>query len=494
MTKKAKAQSLIFSAITVVLATLLALLPLNSAESATVRKIIFPVIGKSSFVNDFNAPRWLPSRGKVKHNATDIIANKRQPLVSAVNGTIIDVQYPEARWGYNITIRDSAGYRYTYIHMNNDNRGNDNKGGPMRAYAVDMNVGNKVVAGQLIGWVGDSGYSNGIPHLHFEIEAPNGSRINPYYSLRAAKRISQPVSHPTLPNEILPYGAFRGGANLAMGNFDTDSQSEFVTGAGPGGGPHVRAYDHNNRVLTSFYAYSTAFKGGVDVATGDIDGDGIDELITGAYSAGNPHVKIFKLDGRLMKSFYAFESSMNKGVKVSSGDVDGDGMDEVAVVNGPGRGSEMRLFKIGSGQPQLMHSLSPYTAAYTSTIDISIGDVIGDSKEEIVTVAGLSGSIKIFDQNGLMLKNFSANGSTNRAHLRISIENVRLNTSKSEILTIPSYGYPEVKMHNGNGLLVGKRYFLERWWAGNYDIAAGYDTSKASAGGNRRSTVRLGID
>src|SRR5690349_12308451 len=96
-------------------------------EVSAARSIIFPVIGSSSYSNDFYAPR-----GDIRHNAIDILAGKGQKLVAAVDGTIVDVQYPQPNWGYSVTIRDTDGYRYTYIHMNDDNPGtNDGKGGGM---------------------------------------------------------------------------------------------------------------------------------------------------------------------------------------------------------------------------------------------------------------------------------------------------------------------------------------------------------------------------
>ena len=64
-----------------------------------------------------------------------------------------------------------------------------------------------------------------------------------------------------------------------------DGVAEIITGAGPGGGPHVRVFELNGGGLTelaSFFAYDPAFPGGVFVAGGDVDGDGIAEVITGA--------------------------------------------------------------------------------------------------------------------------------------------------------------------------------------------------------------------
>ena len=54
-----------------------------------------------------------------------------------------------------------------------------------------------------------------------------------------------------------------------------------VTGAGPGGGPHVKLWHADGSFAdVEFQAYAEAFRGGVDVAMGDINADGVDEIIT----------------------------------------------------------------------------------------------------------------------------------------------------------------------------------------------------------------------
>src|SRR5437867_1542287 len=75
----------------------------------------------------------------------------------------------------------------------------------------------------------------------------------------------------------------------------TGSPGFIVTGAGPGGGSHVRAFLGDGRATAvSFFAYPPGFTGGVHVAAGDVDGDGFPEIITGAGAGGGPHVRVFK--------------------------------------------------------------------------------------------------------------------------------------------------------------------------------------------------------
>lgn len=129
--------------------------------------------------------------------------------------------------------------------------------------------------------------------------------------------------------------AFRGGVNTAAGNFDGDARTpdQLITAAGTNGGPHVIMWDMvqapDGKITVAgkraeFFAYDSRFNGGVNVATGDLDGDGRAELITAPMGRGGPHVKIWKFDVSdsrfvLVHEFMAFETTFTGGVNISSG-------------------------------------------------------------------------------------------------------------------------------------------------------------------------------
>src|SRR5439155_23822312 len=103
------------------------------------------------------------------------------------------------------------------------------------------------------------------------------------------------------------------------------------TGAGPGGGSHVRVFDNNgNPTAVSFFAYPPGFAGGVHIAMGDVDGDGFPEIITGAGAGGGPHVRVFKFNpdtGAVspIAGFSPCNPAFGGGVVVAAGDLNGDG-------------------------------------------------------------------------------------------------------------------------------------------------------------------------
>lgn len=465
---------------------------------AAERSILFPVLGGGRYSNDFNAPR---SNGL--HHATDIFAEKHRPLVAAVDGTITFVGYPQPSYGYYVQITDADGYEYNYIHINNDNPGTDDgQGGGMNAYAPDMKRGNKVTRGQLIGWLGDSGNAETTPpHLHFEIIRPDGSPVDPYTVLIEApiKHDLQRFDYPALSGEVLPYGPYNPELNIAIGNLDGDPAPEFITSPGKGNGAHIKVYERNmTETANQFFAYSEQFTGGSDVAAGDVDGDGIDEIITSAGVGGGPHIKAFKTNGQLVASFYAYDQSFTGGVSVAAGDVDGDGIDEIITGTGIGGGPHVRIFKANGVE---LTGFYAYHPNFYGGVDVSAGDTSGDGKAEIVVGAGPGGGphVQTLAYNSStkqvsVVSSFYAYEPQVTSGVKVSAGNVRsnINGSKQEILTAPRFsGGPHIRMFDGNSNLVTAKMYMEEWWVGSYDIAAGEGFSLVSTGVNRRAAVRV---
>jgi hypothetical protein len=125
--------------------------------------------------------------------------------------------------------------------------------------------------------------------------------------------------------------AFRGGVNITIGDLNNDGWYEIIAGAGVGGGPHIRVFNKHGEVINpGFFAFDEYFRGGVNVSAGDINGDGIDEIIAGPGYGGAPEVRVFDKDGNWQTTpFYAFDESERRGVEVSSSDIDGDGIFEI---------------------------------------------------------------------------------------------------------------------------------------------------------------------
>jgi len=129
--------------------------------------------------------------------------------------------------------------------------------------------------------------------------------------------------------------SFRGGVHIATGDVDGDGQQDIILGTGMGGGPQIRVVNGADLSdMGSFFAFESTFRGGVELATGDLDGDGVDEIIIGAGNRGGPVMKIARANGEILSAFFALESTLRSGVFVGAGDIDRDGKDELLVTPG----------------------------------------------------------------------------------------------------------------------------------------------------------------
>jgi hypothetical protein len=121
-----------------------------------------------------------------------------------------------------------------------------------------------------------------------------------------------------------------GGLSIAVGDVLPDptdtataATAEYVTGSGPGSVGVVRVFSNSgNQQLSAFVPFA-GFTGGVNVAVGDVLGDGKLEIIAAVATNGPPHVKVFKPDGTLLSSFYAFSPGFLGGLNIAVGNVQG---------------------------------------------------------------------------------------------------------------------------------------------------------------------------
>lgn len=216
-------------------------------------------------------------------------------------------------------------------------------------------------------------------------------------------------------HNLLAYeGSFRGGVYVAAGDVNGDGVMDVVTGAGAGStGGHVKVFDgRDGSVLSSFLSESAGYTGGVRVATGDVNGDGYADIVTGTGEGVAAHVKVFSgRDGALLRSVVAFNPTFSGGVYVAAGDVNGDGRADVVVGAGGGSGGpRVKVFDGLTGAA--VRDFQAFEASFTGGVRVAAGDVNGDGKADLVVGAGpgdAGGHVKVFDgATGAAIHSFQA--------------------------------------------------------------------------------------
>jgi murein DD-endopeptidase MepM/ murein hydrolase activator NlpD len=200
------------------------------------RPIVFPVLGPVTYADGWGDCRDGCER---RHVGTDIIGVQMQPLLAAVDGTVTRISPdPTGISGVVVTITDAEGWRYNYFHVNNDTPGTDD-GLALDSWEIapGLEVGSKVVAGQVIGYMGNSGNAEAsVTHLHFEIRDPSGLAHPSYAALRTAEARQActigigPWSTPALADGAELRGKATSPAALRLGSTNEGATIDLATG------------------------------------------------------------------------------------------------------------------------------------------------------------------------------------------------------------------------------------------------------------------------
>ena len=265
------------------------------------------------------------------------------------------------------------------------------------------------------------------------------------------------------------------GVNVAAGDIDGDGYDEIITAPGPNplAPAEINVFDRNGNQLhyLSIFAFDPAtYLYGATVASADFDGDGHYEVIagTGAGKANSAYVKIYVYDPlsqQLVDSgIDLVPYNKNYGVNVAVGDVDGDGAPEL--ITSPGPGSKnlgiVRVWNIdtSAGTGQWRHALwREFTvqSEYKYSVTIASADVNGDGIDEIITGDGPHSKardvVRIYDQDGVLLNIWQAGTAFNGYGAKVAAGDLD-NDGIADIIVAPGPGagnQAHVKVFDING-------------------------------------------
>jgi hypothetical protein len=254
---------------------------------------------------------------------------------------------------------------------------------------------------------------------------------------------------------------FLGGVRVAIGDINGDGIPDVVTAPGPGGGPDIRVYDGGNgNLILEFLAYGPFFQGGVFVAVGDINGDGKPEIITGPDQGGGPDVRVFDSSGNLVREFLAYGPFFIGGVHVAAGDVNGDGKADIITGAGPTGSPNVTVFS--GADNSVLQNFNAYGSFFVGGVYVAAGDVNGDGKADIITGAGPTGgpNVLVFSgADGSVLQNFLAFNSSFTGGVRVAATDLN-GDGKADIFAAQGPGGPpHVQGFNGATLATLDDFF-----------------------------------
>jgi hypothetical protein len=264
--------------------------------------------------------------------------------------------------------------------------------------------------------------------------------------------------------------SYRGGdGNDVVATVVDQGPGPYAVGAGAGGLPIVKVYDAGSHLIKSFLAYASAFRGGVRVATADVTGDGVLDIITAPGPGGGPHVRVF--DGvtfAVVKEFMAYDPLFTGGVFVAAARMNAqDANAEIITGAGAGGGPHVKVFDGATGAT--LSSFFAYDAAFRGGVSVAGMDYttiagthsygtgyIGESLAGYVVTGpgpGGGGDVRVFDgTTGALTVSFSVYDAAFRGGVNVAARGSLLigypfdDIMRGTIVTAPASGGTDVEV------------------------------------------------
>lgn len=250
----------------------------------------------------------------------------------------------------------------------------------------------------------------------------------------------------------------RNGVNVTAGDITGDHQADIVVGTGAGTDPLVKLYTNAGKEVASFNPYPTEKKTGVAVATGDVDGDGVDELLT-VPAKSSAQVRVWKYSAASKKfsqvaQLFAYDRASRQGFTLTAGDMNADGRAEIAVTARANARSIVILRLDAANTLQVVKRFSPFPIQFVSGMTLAMGDVLGTGRASLVVTSGPGyySHIKLFDVNGKELNNFIPWSKTIRTGATLTVQDVNSDGRGEVVLSSYQSGDMTLRLFRYNGV------------------------------------------
>jgi len=254
------------------------------------------------------------------------------------------------------------------------------------------------------------------------------------------------------------------GVAVAVGDVTGDGISEIVTSSGNGAPTHIRVFDMSGNALSwNVFPFVEAYRGGGSVAIGDTDGDGINEIIVSpAGSHSGPLVRVYQYGAdEPEQSFYLFNEGFRGGIQVAAGDINKNGRAEIVAATASQRGNV--AVYTGTGAFTGL-SYFPFGPEFTAGLDVAAGDVTGNDKADIIIGSqGLTTSrVKVYkaDASKQILGDFLAYGESFIGGVNVAVVDADGNGRLDIVTGVGSNGKPHVLAYTVGGQIVNSLNFF----------------------------------
>lgn len=272
------------------------------------------------------------------------------------------------------------------------------------------------------------------------------------------------------------------GLSMAMADFGTDGKDELVVGAGAGESPELLFLRKDGSEMKRFAVYSSSYRGGVNVAVGDFDANGRPDLVTGSRQGGGPHVRTFSFWGEPLAEWFAYDASSRSGVTVAAGEVDAR-YAGAEVITAPGEG-DPALLRVFSAQGEAIAEWYPFGEDFTGGLRLS---VTPDGWILVARAFGGDPVVRAYTSQGSLQSEFFAyhEGFAGGVQLAAVKRNGHV-----EVLTAPGFsGGPHVRAFALDGTPLNPGFM-----ALDGEVKAGLSLTAGDIDGDGQADIAVGIE
>jgi FG-GAP-like repeat len=367
----------------------------------------------------------------------------------------------------------NGGYRVALGDVNGDGRldyvlGNEDWSGPF-VQVVDGKTGNPLGSFDT-----GSGGGHGV-HVaagdfngdgRAEIVTANAAGLEPRISIWPGV----PGPSPTPLRSFLAFGPTEtAGVEIAVGDLTGDGRADIAALTDGPQGPELRVFDGTTLALLSdSFPFTSAAPDSLRVAIGDVDGDGKPDLVVAGDTPDGPQIEALTASGTRLLSL----PGVSRGESIAVGDVTGDGKADIVVSDGPSQDARVTVF---AADGSLDASFSPYGPSFTNGVRVAAGDFDGDGGTEYLTGQGPGGTseVDLFDQTGALLLALHPFAGAGSDGVYVAAGDVEGDGRAQIVVGAAAGGEPRVSVYSRTGTLLSSFLAFEPTFTGGVRVAVG---------------------